>query len=214
MDSNLASNAFVFVSLGDVMDRQGDYEGARARYEQALELINTKGGDIWAAAYALSSYGQAAARHSDEATAQDRYEQALSIYQTIGDQRGEARVTTLLAELANQRGDSTAALELLYDALRIRCGLNDAPGICAALEKFSTAATDADMNRAARILAAASALRERTGARLAMGNQAEVDQVLARLQQGLGPDFVRVWQQGSLATVDDALRDAAAVVGR
>jgi predicted ATPase/class 3 adenylate cyclase/Tfp pilus assembly protein PilF len=205
--------AFVLVSLADVIDRQGDYEGASERYEQAIAVIRT-GPDIWPSAYALSSYGQAAARHGDFENARQRYEQALDVYRSVGDQRGEARVMTLLADLTADGGDRAAARELLYEALQIRCGLNDAPGICAALERFAQAATDADEHRATRILAAASALRERTGARLSMASQSEIDQMLARLQSALDADFVRVWQQGSAATVDDALRDAAAVVGR
>src|SRR5206468_3776503 len=68
---NDPSYAFVFVSLGDVIDRLGDYESARARYEQAIEIIAARGGDVWASAYAQSSYGQAAARHGDHATAHE-----------------------------------------------------------------------------------------------------------------------------------------------
>jgi predicted ATPase/class 3 adenylate cyclase len=213
-DPNDPTFAFVLVSLGDVIDRQGDYEAARQRYEQAIEIIAARGGDIWADAYAQSSYGQAAARHGDHATARERYEQALTTYRGVGDKRGEARVVTLLADLATDEGDDGSAREMLYEALRIRTELADAPGICAALERFSAAATDVDAPRAARILAAAAALRERTGARLSLASQGAVDQQLARLQAALPNDFARAWQQGSLASVDDALREAAAVVGR
>ena len=136
------------------------------------------------------------------------------MYTSVGDQRGEARIMTLIAELAADAGDDAGAREMLYDALTIRCGLNDAPGICAALERFARAAADTDADRATRILAAASALRERTGARLSMASQAEVDELLAQLQSTLDSEFVRVWQQGNVASVNDALRDAAAVVGR
>ncbi|HUR15819.1 MAG TPA: hypothetical protein VMZ33_00920, partial [Candidatus Limnocylindrales bacterium] len=76
------------------------------------------------------------------------------------------------------------------------------------------AAAATDPGRATRILAAAAAMRDRTGARLSLASQGSVDQQLARLQTALAGDFERVWQQGSLASVDDALRDAAAVVGR
>ena len=101
---------------------------------------------------------------------------------------------------------------MLYEALAIRCALGDAPGICAALERFSAAAADSDPSRATRILAAASGMRERTGARLSLSAQGEFDQLLARLQAELDDEFTRIWQQGALASVDDALRDAAALV--
>lgn len=208
------SIAFVLVSLGEVIDRQGDYAGARPRYEEALEVVAKAGGDPWTTAYVLSSYGQAAARHGDYDTARSRHEQALELYRAVGDRRGEARVMTLIADLAADAGDESAAREMLYEALRIRCELNDAPGICAALERFSAIAADADAHRATRILAAAAAMRERTGARLSAASQGSVDQQLALLQSALAEDFARVWQQGSQATADDALREAAAVVGR
>ena len=205
--------AFALVNLADVIDSQGDYPAASEHYEEAIAVVAASG-DVWASAYALSSYGQASARHGDHAAARERYEDALAIYRQVGDRRGEARLMTLLADLAESEGDDGTARSMLYDALRIRSALGDAPGICAALERFSATASLADPERAVRILAAAAALRERTGARLSLAAQASVDQQLAHLQGQLGTDFGRLWQQGAMASVDDAVRDAAAVAGR
>jgi hypothetical protein len=121
---------------------------------------------------------------------------------------------TLLADVEAEEGNSQGALQLLYDALEIRCRLGDSPGICTALERFAAGAMDLDAARAARILAAASSLRDRTGVRLTSAAQAALDQQLARLEQALGADFIRVWQSGSGADISEALREAAAVVAR
>ncbi len=205
---------FALVNLADVADRQGDYEAAKGYYEKALEAVGDKG-DAWASAYALGSYGQSAARHGDHELARDRYQRALTIYRDTGDERGEARVMTLLAELASAQGDDATARGLIYDALRIRCRLGDSQGICAALERISGAATADDADRAARILAAASAMRERTGARLSLKDQAQIDQQLATLQNALGSDrFQRAWREGRASSLDDAVMDAAALAGR
>ncbi len=212
-DPNDTSLAFVLVNLADVIDSQGDYLGAAQRYEEALRLFGTTG-EVWTTAHALTSYGQSAARHGDYDLARQRYEQSLEIYRTVGDERGQARVMTLIADVAADEGDADAALQLLFEALKMRCRMGDAPGICAALERFSTAAADTDATRATRILAAAAAMRERTGARLSLTAQALVDQQLAHLQSHLGADFGRAWQAGAASSVDDALRDAAAMVGR
>jgi predicted ATPase/class 3 adenylate cyclase len=212
-DRSDPSLAFVLVNLGDVTDSLGDHAAANRWYEEAIAMIGATG-DPWGMAYAVSSYGQSAARHGDHATARERYEQALALYRQMGDQRGEARVLTLLADVTGDEGDEAAALALLYDALLIRSGLGDAPGICAALERFSVASLPIDPTRATRILAAAAAMRERTGARLSLAAQGQVDQQLAALQQSLGGDFAAVWQSASAASVDDALREAAAVVAR
>ena len=210
-DKSDPSIGFVYVNLGDVTDNVGDYDGARAWYERALELFGGAG-DQWSTAYALSSYGQATARRGDSAAARDRFEQALEIYRATGDRRGEARLLTMVADLAAAQGDATQARQLLYQALTLRCALGDPQGICGALERFSAQIADDDAARAARILAAAAAMRERTGARLSMRDQAAVDQELARLQLRLAEGFQRAWQQGRGASLDDALRDAQATV--
>ena len=120
-----------------------------------------------------------------------------------------------LAELASAQGDDVAARALLYDALRIRCRLGDSQGICATLERISGAATPDDADRAARILAAAAAMRERTGARLSLTDQAQLDQQLASLQNVLGNErFQRAWRDGRSSSLDDAVMDAAALAGR
>jgi tetratricopeptide (TPR) repeat protein len=205
---------FALVNLADVADRQGDYDAAKDYYERALAAIGADG-NVWAMAYALGNYGDSAARHGDDDLASERYQQALAIYRQTGDERGEARVMTSLAELAAARDDPAAARNLLYDALRIRCRLGDSQGICAALERLSESATPDDADRATRILAAAAAMRSRTGARLSLKDQAQVDQQLASLQNSLGGDrFQRSWRDGSSASLDDALMDAAALAGR
>jgi len=207
------NRGFVYVSLADVTDAAGDREAASKYYEKALEIIALTG-DTWRTAYALTSYGQSAARHGEYAVARDRYVQALAIYRDLGDQRAQARVMTLLADVAAGEGNRQEALRLLYDSLEIRCRLADSPGICSALEKFAAGAMDLDAKRAARILAAASSFRDKIGARLSSTSQAALDQQLARLEEALGPDFGSAWNSGSGADVNDALREAAAVVGR
>jgi predicted ATPase/class 3 adenylate cyclase len=207
------NRGFVYVSLADVTDAAGDRAAASRYYEQAIEIIATTG-DVWRMAYALTAYGQSAARHGDGATARERYMQALDTYRELGDQRAEARVMTLLADVEADEGNDQEALRLLYGALAIRCGLGDSPGICTALERFAAGAVELDARRAARILAAASALRDRTGVRLSSAGQAALDQQLARLEQELGPDFGALWQAGSGVEVSDALREAAAVLAR
>ena len=209
-DPNLT---FVLVNLADVADGQGDHAAARRHYEEAIEMT-ADGGNPWATAYALSSYGQSAARHGDTVAAREMYDRALGIYRQTGDQRGEARVMTMIADLVAEEGDAPAARSMLYEALQIRCRLGDAPGICAALEHFSGAISESDPGRATRILAAAAAMRDRTGSRLSMKDQADVGQQLDLLQNALGPQFQHAWSVGQSAGLDDALRDAAGAINR
>ncbi|CAN5723206.1 LuxR family transcriptional regulator [soil metagenome] len=204
---------FVQVHLAEVADRKGDWQRARASYQEAIEMMRAQD-DPWPLGYALSNYGQSAARNGDRPTAREMYESALGIYRQLGDQRGEARVITLLAELAGGDGDEAVARSLLLDALTIRCRLGDSLGISAALERFSAATVEADPERATRILSAAAAMREQSGARPSPADQAAIDQQLARMQELLGARFQEAWRIGRNATVDDALREAQALVAR
>ena len=204
------SIAFALVNLADVCDRQGDYVAARERYEEALQVA---GGDVWATAYVLGSFGQSAVRHGDHSTARERYDQALAIYRQTGDQRGEARLITLIADLASAEGDATGARAMLYEALQIRCRLGDTPGICTALERMSAAMAVSDPGRATRILAAAAAMRDRTGARLSLRDQGTLDQQMAELQNSLGSEFDEAWRVGRTASLDEAVREAEQTVG-
>ncbi len=204
------SIAFALVNLADACDRQGDQDAARERYDEAIQAA---AGDVWATAYVLGSYGQSAMRHGDHSAARERYQQALAIYRQMGDARGEARLMTLLADVANEEGDAVGARSMLYEALQTRCRLGDVPAICAALERFSAVVPPSEAAAATRILAAASTMRERTGARLSMADQAALDQDMARLQEELGSAFQISWREGRAATLDAALRDAAALAG-
>jgi hypothetical protein len=57
-------------------------------------------------------------------------------------------------------------------------------------------------------------MRDRTGARLSLKDQAEVDQQMALLQQALGAEFQDTWRGGRTASLEDALRDAEAAIAR
>lgn len=201
---------FALLHVADAADRQGDYDGARLQYSEAIDLIRGEG-DQWTLAYAMGNYGLTAARHDDRPTARSMYAEALAIYSQVGDRRGEARILTLQADLASAEDEPAAARALLHAALGIRCQLGDTPAICGALERLAGAASPEQADRAARILATAAAMRDRVGARLSMTAQAELDQDLAELQNRLGATFAEEWARGRVASLDDALREAAVI---
>ena len=204
---------FALVNLAEVVDRQGDYQAAADRFEEAIAVIGASG-DAWAKAYALASYGASAARQQDISVARARYAEALEIYREVGDRRGEARMLTSTAELSESQGDRASAIGMYYDALQIRCSLGDTPGICAALERMAAAAPDDELHRAARILASSASLRDQTGARLSLRDQAVIDQQMARLQTALGDEFNAAWRAGRGSSIDEAVREAAGLIGQ
>ena len=125
---------------------------------------------------------------------------------------------TLLAELAADEGDERRAREMLYEALRIRCALGDAPGICAALEKILGRRPRTRSGRATRILAAAAA-HARADRRSAVAVRSGRDSISnwRGCRRYLGADVsADGWQQGrasASARRRAARRDARSLAG-
>jgi hypothetical protein len=94
-----------------------------------------------------------------------------------------------LGDLAAESGDFASAASQYQAALEVRHRLGDRLGTAAALERIAGLATD-QPERAARLIGAASAIRDRAGAPLSVGAQAELDRFLAGLAADIGKEAV------------------------
>ena len=101
---------------GDLALRRSDYEGAQARYEQALPLYQ-RAGSVLGEASCVKGLGDLALRRSDYEGAQARYEQALPLYRRIEDVLGEANCIYKLGDLALRRSDYEGAQARYEQAL-------------------------------------------------------------------------------------------------
>lgn len=94
-----------------------------------------------------------------------------------------------LGDLAAEAGDFATATSQYQAALEIRHRLGDRLGTAGALERMAGVATR-QPERAARLIGAAAAIRDRAGAPLSIGAQAELDRFLAELAAEIGREAV------------------------
>jgi tetratricopeptide (TPR) repeat protein len=105
-------------ALADLAYYRSAYDGARARYEQALPLYQ-RAGDVPGEAHCIKRLGDIARGRSDDDTARARYEQALALYQRAGDVPGEAHCIKRLGDIARQSSDHDGARARYEQALAL-----------------------------------------------------------------------------------------------
>jgi tetratricopeptide (TPR) repeat protein len=218
---NEAEQAGASIHLAEILDRQGHESEARELFERTLSTMDdlaertAPGGRAfvrWLLAYGMSLHASTALRREDLALARQLALRALFIYRDVGDAREGARILALLAEIAHAQGDTSAAIELLLEALTTRHATRDRPGLADALERLATVAQPLDPDRACRLLGAADLLREQMGTPVPTRERPRREQLLATLRSILGPDqFRAAFDAGRRRTLTDAVADASAL---
>lgn len=198
--------AYVLNNLGNVYMGQEDYATARALYEESLALSRALG-DRYVMAYLLNSLGNVAFKQGDYAGAGALYEESLAIRREIGDRQGEVYSLLDLGNAAKEQEDYATARDLCGIGLSISREIGDKQGIgCALLEIADISARQEQIERAARLWAAAETLREAMGASLPPYMQAGYQRKVAAARDSLGETpFESAWEQGRTLTVEEAI---------
>jgi predicted ATPase/DNA-binding SARP family transcriptional activator len=189
--------------LGFVAWLQRDFELATAECTTALSMFRALGyvDDI---AWSLISLGAIARYQRAPERAAELLAESRSLSERIGFREGLAWSLEQLGLLALDRGDPAAA-DLLERSLRVHRELHDRWRATSVLEDLAALALSrGSAGTAARLLAAAQAMREAIGTVIAPCESDLHDQTLAGARAALGGDvFEAAWQQGTLATVED-----------
>ena len=183
---------------------------AKQWFTEALELAARVKDDSLRAA-ALHGLGDVARIDGDLAYAQRLYEQSLEVARGTGWKRLLWGPVLGLAMVARARHEPERALELLRESLALRPGLGRRLGTAGCLDEVaavlaSESANPSGLATAARLLGAAQGLRDEVGADLPPVRRAPIDDVRARLREGLGKEqFDQAWKGGLVMTADDAV---------
>jgi DNA-binding CsgD family transcriptional regulator/tetratricopeptide (TPR) repeat protein len=125
--------ATALVQAGWLAQSQGDYERARATYEESLKLYRRLG-DEEGIANSLGKLGSLTLLLGEDEHAKALLEESLASLRRLEDERGVTfGVLNDLGTLADRQGDTARALDLYEEALSLSQESGDAYGIALAL---------------------------------------------------------------------------------
>ncbi len=193
--------------LGFVSWLQCDFERAATECTTALGLFRRLG-DVEGIAWSLLSLGAVARYQGDRERSAALLDESRSASDGIGFREGIAWSLEQRGLLAADRGDPEAAA-LLRSSLDLHRGLRDRWRTSCVLEDLAALAlSSGSAVRAARLLAAAAAIREAIGTVIAPCESSQHAGTLAGARAALGDDaFEAAWQQGALAPIDDLMAE-------
>jgi len=183
--------------LADVARLEGRFPDARSLYEQTLPTwreIGHKSGLV----DALRGLGDVARLEGDHRRAELLLQESLSVCREIGARLGIAASLQSLAELARTRRDNEGAERLYCEALSLWNEMRHAVGIAGGIRGVAELdAVQGRFGRAARLFAAAEALRQTVGAAVPQCEQDPYQRAFAAAKCGLDADaFEAAWRDG------------------
>ena len=200
--------AIALTILGFLAVQQARLDQAAALAEEAL-AISRELGDQWILARALSCLGQTAYFQMDYERAETYFEECLLLNQRAGSLSHSAITMLYLGHVAREQDDLDGALDRYREALRLSRELGDKLRIERELVAIaSISAASGQMERAARQLGAAAALRQTIGSdQHPLDRDATADAEQAA-RDALGDDFARIEAIGRATPLEQALDDA------
>jgi DNA-binding SARP family transcriptional activator len=195
--------------LGFVSWLQADFERAAGEYTVALRMFRELG-DVEGIAWSLLSLGTVARHQGAREQAAMLLQESRSLAERIGFREGIAWSLEQLGLLAADRGDPAAAA-LLRNSLEIHHDLGDRWRTCSVLEDLATIAlAQGSAQQAARLLAAAEAMRVTIGTVIAPSERAQHAATMTGARAALDEEtYAEAWRQGLRAQIDDLQADLA-----
>jgi predicted ATPase/DNA-binding winged helix-turn-helix (wHTH) protein len=193
-------------NLANVVQVRGDYSRARWALHEATNIFEELG-DQSGAAWSINQLGDIAREQGDVVAARRHYQHALSAFREAADPWGSARSLTDLAYIDCEQGDHLAAHAACREALKIFAGLGHRRGMARALEGSAyLALAQAHAERALKLAAAASHLRQLIRAPLHQAEQSRLDQTLVPAWEALSQaEGKRAWEEGSAMSLEQAI---------
>jgi transcriptional regulator with AAA-type ATPase domain/predicted ATPase/DNA-binding SARP family transcriptional activator len=188
---------------------QGDYAGAATRLTEARALFREHGGEQRSGIEHPTAAFLAQAMHEqgDHAVAYALYEESLAEARSRGDRHAAAYAQRHLARLHLEAGDAERAVAFLRESLPPLRELRDRRCTPASLEALAYAVGRRDQwADAARLFAAAEAMRDATGMPLMRKDRARQESERALLESRLGSDaLAAAWTNGRVMSLTQAI---------
>jgi len=201
-------------NLGDAKRHQGDYAAAMRDYEEGLELCRQIG-DTRGIGGALLSLGHVSREQGRSDDAEQNYARSVEIFKQIGARLRQAEALVYLGHAIWQHGEASRARFQYLQALQI---LRESPvawetAVC--LEGVAAIAVgDGRPARAARLSAAAAALREQLSMPPHPFERALVAQTVEQTRAALTTHgFASAWTRGRSLPIEAVIAEALQETG-
>jgi ATP/maltotriose-dependent transcriptional regulator MalT len=209
---DLPRMATLLNNLAAVAIDQGDDERGRAFLEESLGIKRTLG-DGLGIATSLHNLGEAALHQGAYAQAAAFLEESEELSLSLGAQLLGAQTLHSLGTLALRRGELDRALTQLTASLSLMRELGNEWGLVLCIEGLAETASAAGGNElAVRLLGAATAWREASGAPLPPNERRDYEAVLATARAALGEEACAAAQlRGRAMPLEQAIGAALSV---
>ena len=192
--------------LGMTATSLGRYDEAAAYLDEALALYRRTG-----AGSSIPVILTNRAVVADPERARGYLDEALALCRRSGDPAIPlVIVLNELGRLACLEGDVVEAGQRFGESLRVCWSTFDLWSLPKALEGLACVAVlTTQPERAVRLVAAAAALRERTGGPVMVADRGYYDQIVQRSRQQLSPEgFAAAWDAGRMLPLEDVVAEA------
>jgi len=142
--------------------------------------------------------------------AQQYLEEGLRIFKHIGHKGMIAASSSEIAHTQRAMGNYTEAKKTYRETIKVFQDYGNRPAVAHQLECFAMiAVAEEEPQRAAKLFAAAEAIREVTGHKRTDEEEAEETQFMSRLRAMLPePEFNTLWAEGKSMTMEQAIQFA------
>ncbi|MHB8732209.1 MAG: ATP-binding protein [bacterium] len=194
------------VGRGVVAVTQGNLEAATGLFEESLELAQRLE-EPWLIAMTLAQLGVVIRWKGDYSKAVALCERSLAMYRRVGGKRGIAYSLRLLGHATRLSGDPVRATEAYRESLALFHETADKWVATECIEGLALIANaHSDEARAARLLGAVEAARERFGIKMPRPERGAHDRFgAADLERLKEKDLADVWTEGRTMTLEQAV---------
>jgi predicted ATPase len=198
------------VHLGNAALGLGRVAQAQAWLDQAYPLGRDIGED-WLISFALNNLGELARVQSDYDRAGAYYQESETLLRNMGDKGDLARLIHSLGYVARHQGDTRRADTQFRQSLAMFRTLGNQRGIAECLAGLAGLESEGGrLERATRLLGAAQALLNASGAAWWPADRVEVESSRAAMRANLDEDaFAAAWGAGETMSLEGAITYAS-----
>jgi predicted ATPase/DNA-binding CsgD family transcriptional regulator len=202
---DVGRQAGAHLNIGLVAHVTGGTSEAQAEFTRAQELFLVVG-DRSGQARAVASRARLAREQDDLAEAMRLAEEALRLFESVGDEWGTGHQLANIGHIKLALDDRRGAAEAFRQALLVWRSLGNIVDIAECLDGLAMVVASVQPRRAAHLLGAAEALRERSGAAIAAVEQGRYRELVERVQKQLREStFAAAWREGRALPIHRAI---------